>query len=77
MSVLLFGVPVYNDNVTCSALNCAQSVVVTDNVVTSTFGKHHTIPSLWMSWLSPVLGVERASVWGDKVVTLLNNWNLV
>lgn len=46
-------------------------------VATSTFGKHHTIPAMWMSWLSPVLGVQRASAWGDKVVSFLNNLNLV
>jgi hypothetical protein len=59
------------------AINCARSTVLADGVLASTFGKHHVIPSLWMSWLSPVLGVKTASVWGDKIASWLNNMNLL
>jgi len=58
-------------------LNCQQSTVLADGVLASTFGKYHTVPAFWMRYASAVFGVERASRWGDKVVSLLSRLNLL
>ena len=50
-------------------LNCLSSVVLADGVKTSTFGDLHTLPSLWMSWVGRVAGIERASKWGDAIAS--------
>jgi len=45
-------------------LNCLDSVVLANNLKTSTFGIVHTLPSLWMKYVGGVFGIERASRWG-------------
>ena len=57
-------------------LNCKHSRVVADGVYASTFGRYHLLPELWMTYASKVLGVQRASVWGDKIVTFLSHIGL-
>jgi hypothetical protein len=46
-------------------LNCYESVVVANGVKSSTFEDHHTVPALWMKWVASVVGLRRASQWGD------------
>jgi len=58
-------------------LNCRDSVVMVSGVKTSTFGLYHTVPSLWMKWVSGVIGVQRASKLGDSIVSQLQRWNLL
>jgi hypothetical protein len=40
-------------------LNCLNSVVLADGVKTSTFGKLHTLPAVWFSWMGRVAGKMR------------------
>jgi hypothetical protein len=54
-------------------LNCIESVVLANNVKVSTFGNYHFIPATWMKHASAVLGVDRASKWGDALVNILVN----
>lgn len=46
-------------------------------VKTSTFGITHSIPATWMKYGSKLLGVHRASQWGEKVVGILGYLNLI
>jgi GT2 family glycosyltransferase len=48
-------------------LNCLSSTVLASGIKTSTFGNIHALPALWMSWAGRVLGVDRASRWGDAL----------
>lgn len=52
-------------------LNCRESVVLANGIKTSTFGRYHTIPSLWMKCISAIFGVERASLIGDWIASSL------
>jgi hypothetical protein len=52
-------------------LNCLESVVYANGIRTSTFGKYHKIPELWMKFAGSVFGVHRASSIGDSIVELL------
>ncbi len=52
-------------------LNCRLSTVLANSLKTSTFGRFHAIPSLWMSWGAAVIGVDRASRWGDAIANFL------
>lgn len=61
-----------SDEQTFFGLNCEESEVLANGVKTSTFGTYHTVPALWMKWASWVLGVDRASRWGDHVVDALS-----
>jgi len=47
------------------ALNCEESVVLADGYKTSTFGLTHDLPAIWMKYAAKVIGIERASGWGD------------
>ena len=55
-------------------LNCLRSVVLADGVKTSTFGSLHTLPSLWMKWVGAAAGIERASRWGDNIVSFVRSF---
>jgi hypothetical protein len=57
-------------------LNCLESEVVADGYKASTFGHYHVIPSFWMKYVSKVVGVERASRWGDAAVQVLHKMNV-
>jgi hypothetical protein len=57
-------------------LNCLDSTVYVNGIVTSTFGKYHFIPSIWMSVVGKTFGVEKASKWGDNIVNFLVSYNL-
>jgi hypothetical protein len=52
-------------------LNCLESVVYANGIRTSTFGKYHKIPEMWMKYAGSLLGVHRASSIGDSIVELL------
>jgi hypothetical protein len=52
-------------------LNCLDSQVLANGILTSTFGRYHWIPSAWMKLAGSVLGVERASKWGDAIVGMV------
>ena len=52
-------------------LNCLESVVYANGIRTSTFGRYHKIPELWMKYAGSLLGVHRASSIGDSIVELL------
>ena len=52
-------------------LNCLESIVYANGIRTSTFGKYHKIPELWMKYAGSVFGVHRASSIGDSIVELL------
>jgi len=58
-------------------LNCEESVVLADGFKASTFGQVHSIPSLWMRFVSKFFGVHLASQWGDYLVSLLQKWNFL
>merc|ERR1739848_406504 len=52
-------------------LNCVGgSEVLANGIKTSTFGKYHTIPALYMSTVGRLIGVERASRLGDYLASL-------
>jgi hypothetical protein len=53
-------------------LNCpaADSMVVAENVLVSTFEIMHTIPAYWIKYASKILGLQRASRVGDFVANL-------
>jgi len=53
-------------------LSCEDSVVLANGFKTSTFGNTHTLPALWMKVASKVVGVHRATAWGEKIVSFLN-----
>jgi hypothetical protein len=55
-------------------LNCHKSVVLADGIKTSTFGSLHTLPALWMSWVGRLAGIDRASRWGDTIVTFVRSF---
>ena len=50
-------------------LNCLQSVVYADGVLTSTFENYHHFPALWMKLVGGIFGIDRASKWGDAMAT--------
>lgn len=50
---------------TYMGLNCRESVVLANGVKCSTFESQHTIPYLWMKYVPSVIGLKRASVWGE------------
>ena len=52
-------------------LNCLESIVYANGIRTSTFGKYHKIPELWMKYAGSLFGVHRASSIGDSIVELL------
>jgi len=52
------------------ALNCEESTVLADGYKTSTFGIIHTIPALWMKYASKIIGIERASAWGEVLAPI-------
>lgn len=56
-------------------LNCEVSVVIADGYKTSTFGGFHTLPSLWMKFVSKLVGVKMASKIGDKIVHFIFSVN--
>lgn len=55
-------------------LNCLQSSVYADGILTSTFGKYHTIPSLWMAIVGNLAGIEKASQLGDHLASYINSY---
>jgi len=57
-------------------LNCEESVVLANGFKTSTFGKLHFLPSLWMRIMSPLIGVRAASAWGDYFSHLVQRYKL-
>jgi hypothetical protein len=57
-------------------LNCEESVVLANGFKTSTFGKVHFLPSLWMRIMSPLIGVKAASAWGDYFSHLVQRYKL-
>jgi len=58
-------------------LNCKDSVVLADGIATSTFGRYHKIPSVWMHYASALIGVERASAVGDVIAQTLHRVGLL
>jgi len=50
-------------------LNCEESVVLADGWKTSTFGVVHYIPAMWMELGSKLVGVRKASEFGDWLVS--------
>jgi hypothetical protein len=48
-------------------LNCPDSEVLADGILVSTFGHLHVLPALWMKYASAVVGIEKASAWGDRI----------
>jgi hypothetical protein len=58
-------------------LNCLESVVLANGIKTSTFGRYHHLPATWMRYAGQVLGVDRASRWGDHIVDLLARMKLL
>jgi len=58
-------------------LNCENSVVLANGIKTSAFGVYHTVPTLWMKIASSLVGVKRASAWGDAIAAFLYDWSLI
>lgn len=58
-------------------LNCVESIVLADGIKTSTFGKYHAIPALWMKYASKLLGIEKASSIGDSFASALLKMKLM
>ena len=57
-------------------LNCEESVVLASGYRTSTFGVYHLLPSLWMKFISKILGVKMASEVGDKIAQFLFSFSI-
>jgi len=55
-------------------LNCHKSVVLADGIKASTFGSLHTLPAMWMKYVGMTFGIERASRWGDSIVTFVRSF---
>jgi len=55
-------------------LNCEESIVLANGFKTSTFGKLHFFPSLWMRIMTPLIGVRAASAWGDYLSHLVQRY---
>ena len=53
-----------------------SSEVLANGVKTSTFGRLHYLPAAWMAVAGRLLGVDRASRWGEATVKLLERWQL-
>jgi len=51
-------------------LNCEDAVVLADGYKVSTFGLTHDLPAIWMKYASKIVGLERASAWGDVLATI-------
>lgn len=58
-------------------LNCLESVVLANSIKTSTFGRYHTLPAAWMSWVGNIFGTERASRWGDSITQFFTRINVI
>jgi sugar lactone lactonase YvrE len=58
-------------------LNCLDSTVLANGIKVSTFGINHKIPALWMHVMGNLFGVEKASIWGDKIVTQLKRYSII
>jgi hypothetical protein len=58
-------------------LNCHESVVLANGFKASTFGNYHSIPAAWMKYGSKLIGIERASKWGDAIAQLLSAMKLL
>ena len=52
-------------------LNCHVSEVLANGIKTSTFGNVHSIPAFWMTHVSKIIGIQRASAIGDSVANIL------
>lgn len=60
---------VKNDQVeTYFGLNCIDSVLFSDGILTSTFENYHYFPSAWMKIVGSLFGIQKASRWGDSIV---------
>jgi len=53
-------------------LNCLHSEVLANGIKASTFGRFHHVPAFWMKNSGFLLGIKRASDFGDSLVTLLS-----
>lgn len=51
-------------------LNCLNSTVLANGIKTSTFERFHTVPSIWMSVIGRIFGIDFASRMGDKLAKL-------
>jgi hypothetical protein len=58
-------------------LNCYESQVLASGLKSSTFEKLHSVPSFWMAIMGRVLGIKRASQYGDYIEQLASKMNLV
>lgn len=59
-------------------LNCPQgSVVLANNIKCSTFDTLHHLPALWMRVASAVVGIDRASRWGDTMAGWAHSLGIV
>jgi hypothetical protein len=58
-------------------LNCYESQVLASGLKSSTFEKLHSIPSFWMAIMGRILGIKRASEYGDYIEQLASKKNLV
>jgi hypothetical protein len=58
-------------------LNCANSEVKANGYWVSTFGDVHTLPAAWMKAMSAVVGVHKASAWGDCIANFLYGWGVL
>ncbi len=58
-------------------LNCFNSQVLASGIKASTFEKLHSVPSFWMAIMGRVLGIKRASQYGDYIEQFASKMNLV
>lgn len=58
-------------------LNCFNSQVLASGIKASTFEKLHSVPSFWMAIMGRILGIKRASEYGDYIEQLAAKMNLV
>jgi hypothetical protein len=58
-------------------LNCLESIVFANGIKTSTFGSYHTVPATWMTLMGRLLGIHRASRWGDAIASALYKTRLI
>ena len=58
-------------------LNCFISEVHVGSIKASTFGDYHVVPSWYMKIAGGILGINRASRWGDNFVQVLIKYGML
>lgn len=58
-------------------LNCLKSHVLAGGIKASTFEKLHSLPAFWMRFMGHLVGIKRASAWGDRIADMAQQIKLI